>query len=125
MLRWEQTEFLLKGVYLGLLVLVAWQIPTAAAPGAICLYTVGCLGVVFYAMRYVRDRRIRMWLGLGLVIVLSGSLAAAIYARPELVSQRQLTMIGVLLLFGIPGFYLLTFASLIEESEVEIAAICA
>lgn len=201
MLRWEQTEFLLKGLYLGLLVLVAWQIPTQAELGAIGLYTTGglvlclaaaavlkfregyrvhgkplgfllflilenpglvymgiliglalgtgmtfnqrtppidwdwdsvipvaggvVLGVVFYAMRYVRDRRMRMWLGLGLVVVLTGSLVGARLYRPELFNSAQLEMIGVLLLYGIPGFYLLTFASLIEESEVEIAAMCA
>src|SRR5947209_12403924 len=49
MLRWEQTEFLLKGLYLGLLVLVAWQIPTWEEVGLIALYTLGglalCLGI--------------------------------------------------------------------------------
>jgi tetratricopeptide (TPR) repeat protein len=34
-------------------------------------------------------------------------------------------MIGTLLLLGIPLFYLLTFASMVEETEVEMAAICA
>ena len=29
------------------------------------------------------------------------------------------------MLLGIPGFYLLTFASMMEESEIEIGAICA
>lgn len=199
MLRWEQTEFLLKGIYLGLLVLVAWQIPTWDEVGLIALYTVGglafclavaawrkfregyrvhgrllgfllflvlenpglvyagliaglavgacltfrdreppldwdsfiplaggaVLGIVFYAMRHVRDRKLRLWLGLGMVVVLAGGLAGAHYFRPELFDARQVFMIGVLLLLGLPGFYLLTFASLVEESEVEIAAMCA
>ncbi len=34
-------------------------------------------------------------------------------------------MLGVLLLLGIPFFYLLIFAGVAEESEVEIAALCA
>jgi tetratricopeptide (TPR) repeat protein len=211
MLRWEQTEFLLKGLYLGLLVLVAWQIPTWPEVGRVALYTVGglalclavaawrkfregyrargrmlgfllflvlenpglvyaglvgglavgacltfsgvefgegwrlgtrteplsamdllipvgggaILGIVFYAMRHVRDRQVRLWLGLALVVVLAGGLVAAHFFRPELFDPNQLFMIGVLLLLGLPGFYLLTFASLIEESEVEIAAMCA
>src|SRR5262249_35145301 len=84
------------------------------------------LGIVFYAMRYVRDRRIRLWLGLGLVVVLAGGLVAAYYLRPELFANAApLDMVGELLLLGLPGFYLLTFASLIEESEVEVAAMCA
>jgi len=33
-------------------------------------------------------------------------------------------MVAYLLLLGIPGFYLLTFAGMVEESEIEIAAIC-
>jgi tetratricopeptide (TPR) repeat protein len=204
MLRWEQTEFLLKGLYLGLLILIAWQIPSQAELGTIGLYTAGglaiclavaawrkfregyrargnalgfllflilenpglvymgllvglsvgtavtfrlratpvdwgwdsivivvggaVLGIVFYGMRYVRDRRVRLWLGLGLVVVLTGGLVGGIWLRPEpeLASAKQLhLMIGELLLLGLPGFYLLTFASLIEESEVEIAAMCA
>jgi tetratricopeptide (TPR) repeat protein len=199
MLRWEQTEFLLKGLYLGLLVLVAWQIPTWGEVGLVAAYTVAglaiclgvaawrkmregyrahgrvlgfllflvlenpglvyagliaglavgacltfgdrtdrpmewdsliplaggaVLGVVFYAMRYIRDRKIRLWLGLAMVVVLAGGLVAAIYLRPAVFSDIPLKMIGVLLLLGLPGFYLLTFASLIEESEVEIAAMC-
>src|SRR5260370_39955423 len=179
MVRWEQTEFLLKGLYLGFLVLVAWQIPTQAELGAVGLYTAGglvlclaaaavlkfrggyrvhgkplgfllflilenpglvymgiliglavgtgmtfnqrtppidwewdsvipvaggvVLGVVFYAMRYVRDRRIRLWLGLGLVVVLTGSLVGARVDRPAVFTAGQLSMIGVLLLSRIPG----------------------
>jgi tetratricopeptide (TPR) repeat protein len=199
MLRWEQTEFLLKGLYLGLLVLIAWQVPTWAELGEIGAWTAGglvlclavaawrksregyrargrllgfllflvlenpglvyaglllglsvgafvtfrvraapldwdsliplgggtVLGIMFYAMRHVRDRRLRFYLGLAMVIVFAGGLAAAHYLQPELFSPALLDRIGVLLLLGLPGFYLLTFASLIEESEVEIAAMCA
>jgi tetratricopeptide (TPR) repeat protein len=203
MLRWEQTEFLLKGLYLGLLVMVAWQIPSAEEVRQVGLWTAGglavclavaawhkfregyrvrgrllgfllflvlenpgmvyaglllglsfgtymtfkdrdpvrgplmewdslipaaggvVLGVIFYAMRYVRDRSVRFRMGLALVVVLTGGLVGAYYYRPDLFDPRQLYMTGVLLLLGLPGFYLLTFASMIEESEVEIAAMCA
>ncbi len=169
MLRWEQTEFLLKGIYLGLLVLVAWQIPTWDEVGLIALYTLGglavclgiaawrkfregyrvhgrllgfllflvlenpglvyagliaglavgtamtfreprqpplgwdsliplaggaVLGVVFYAMRYVRDRKVRLWLGLAMVVVLAGGLVGGYYLRPALFDTIPLNMVG-------------------------------
>ncbi len=201
MLRWEQVEFLLKGLYLGLLVLVAWQKPTYEDVAQVGLFTAGglalclaiaayhkyregyrargrifgfvlflvlenpgmvyaglllglaigtwmtfkdrtppmdwdslipvgggvVLGIIFYAMRHVRDRQVRLWLALGLAVVLTGGLVGTFALHPELFEayRHQLGMLGVLLLAGIPGFYLLTFASLIEESEIEIAAICA
>src|SRR5260370_19726242 len=57
MLRWEQTEFLLKGLYLGLLVLVAWQMPSRDDIWQIVLYAAGglilCLGVT--AVRKLRE----------------------------------------------------------------------
>src|SRR5437763_225999 len=73
-MRWDQTEFVLKGLYLG------W---------------------ILMAALYVR------------------------YEYPAAFSADQAQMIPVLLLIGLPGFYLLTFASLVEESEVEIDAMCA
>src|SRR5439155_26920085 len=49
LMRWQQTEFLLKGVYLGLLVLVALQEPTWAQGAQTALITLGglvlCLGI--------------------------------------------------------------------------------
>ena len=56
MLRWEQTEFLLKGLYLGLLVLVAWQIPTQAELGAVGLYTAGGLVLCLAAAAVLKFR---------------------------------------------------------------------
>src|SRR5262245_3709433 len=83
------------------------------------------LGVVLYFLRTVPERSIRVWMGLGLAVALIGAAADLQYEYPTALTNDQLRMIPVLLLMGIPGFYLLTFASLVEESEVEIAAICA
>jgi tetratricopeptide (TPR) repeat protein len=196
-MRWDFTEFLLKGIYLGLLLMVALHGPGWAELAWVGTFTLGglvlslaaaavqkvregyrprgrpfgfvlflllenpgmvyagliaglalgaynmfkdqattldvwavgggaILGVVLYLLRIrVRDRQVRLWLGLGLAVALVGTAFYFRYEYPELLTADQLRMIPVLLLMGIPGFYLLTFASLVEESEVEIAAICA
>ena len=198
-MRWDHTEFLLKGIYLGLLLMVAlhgpdwWQFaavglfmvagllvslswaalkkwregyqsrgryfgyflflllenPRLVYAGVIAglaagaylifrnqaydldLWAVGgglVLGFLFLVLRTVRQRQTRMWLGLGLAAVLVGAAFAVQYLQGEYIdvlSREQSRMIPIVLLLGIPGFYLLTFASLVEESEVEIAAICA
>lgn len=207
MLSWEQTEYLLKGLYLGLLVLVALLVPTwlqvaliggimfgflslcmliaavqkmregyrskgrpisfllflllenpglvytglvmGLAGGAYFLFSGflsdpekakdlqddwyllapvlggAALGLVFSYLQAMPDRKQRNWGGMLLVFFLS--LAAVLVARnlpPELLSKEQRLMIGALMLLGIPGFYLLTFSSLVEESEVEMAGLC-
>jgi tetratricopeptide (TPR) repeat protein len=199
LMNWLQTEFLLKGIYLGLLVAVAFQKPTwwetlqvggfmlgglalcvgiaayrklregyhirgrvigfilfllldnpvlvyagivvglTAALEAYCLLKTepvdnflvaapvaggAILGLIFWYMRRVRDRRVRQWLGLGLAAALVGGAVAALQLRPDFL-QGSRDMAGYLLLLGIPGFYLLTLAGLAEESEIEIAAVCA
>jgi tetratricopeptide (TPR) repeat protein len=208
MLKWNQTEFLLKGVYLGLLVMIAWLSPTPGELGLIALVTAvgflafmsvagyrkvregyqvkdrwlgfivflllenpgmvyagllvglsggimltfnrrelpegvdsaipldslwpvlggAILGGIFYAMRNMKDRMQRFWASLGMAAVLVGAAVALFHYKPELfldAGHDKRTMIGWLLLFGIPGFYLLTFAGLVEESEIEVGAMCA
>src|SRR5205814_2315759 len=80
------------------------------------------LGIGLWALRHLRDVRLRNYLGLALAATIVGSAAASLWFHP--LPAEQQTMAGALLLLGIPGFYLLTFASLEEESEVEIAALC-
>jgi tetratricopeptide (TPR) repeat protein len=196
-MNWLQTEFLLKGIYLGLLVAVAFQKPSwweSLQVGAFMLgglllcvgiagyrklregyrirgrlagfilfllldnpvlvytgivlgLTLGAysifkrdsadslliagpvaggaiLGLVFWYMRHVRDRQTRQWLGLVLASTLVGGAIAALHFEPGLLSGSR-EMAAYLLLLGIPGFYLLTLAGLAEESEIEIAAVCA
>lgn len=200
-MRWDKTEFLLKGLYLGLLVMVALHGPGWAEVGFVAAFTLGglvlsttatawqkyregyrprgrpiayvlflllenprmvyaglilglalgaytafreqaaatdtsmldfgalgggaALGIVLGMLRTVRDRHTRLWLGLAVAAALVGAALYIKLAYPTLLTAEQLHMLPVLLLVGIPGFYLLTFASLVEESEVEIAAICA
>lgn len=206
MLSWEQTEYLLKGLYLGLLVLVALLTPTwlqVAMVGAVMFATLALcllvaavqkwregyrprgkplgyilflllenpglvytgivvglaagayvtfggvlapdplkedlkddwhllgpivgglvLGFVFWNMRSMRSGQNRNWFGMLLVFGLSVGALVFLRNYPDLLRADQRNMIGAILLMGIPGFYLLTFSSLMEETEVEIAGIC-
>jgi tetratricopeptide (TPR) repeat protein len=86
------------------------------------------LGLIFYAMRFVRQPLQRFGMSLAMLAILVGGTIALYYFRPELFrsnGQDHFRMIGILLLVGIPGFYLLTFAGMVEESEIEIGAMCA
>ena len=89
------------------------------------------VGLVFGMLRQVRHRLARM----GLIAVLAGSLA---YSGLSWLGVAQLSFLPIeplvianstafawQLLLAIPFFYLLTFAGHEEESEVEIATICA
>jgi tetratricopeptide (TPR) repeat protein len=67
----------------------------------------------------------RFWISLVMIAILVGGAAAFYYLKPDAVQPDQRQMIAWLLLLGIPGFYLLTFSGLVEESEIEIAAMCA
>lgn len=97
---------------------LGWQGFTAIVGGA-------ALGLVLDALRQVRDRKTRLWLGLALAAALSAGAAAALHWQPSLLAPGQEIKLACLLLAGIPAFYLLTFAGLVEESEAEIAAMCA
>ncbi len=203
-MSWQQTEFILKGVYLGLLLFVGLQLNRATwwlDLGHIALCTFGglllCLGVAAvrklregyrirgrlpafllflllenpglvyagvllglgvgaFTLRDERDAQQlivtvgggailgqvlwllvntrsqhRVWLGLGLAAALVGGAIALFHYDPVnaagvsiLPGKDQRLMLGTLLLIGIPLFYLLTFASMVEETEVEMAAIC-
>jgi hypothetical protein len=202
MLTWQQSEFLLKGVYLGLLVTIAWLMPTwvdlaviGAVTLAIFLVSLGVaacwkiragyrvkdrwfgfvflllienpvavyagllvglsagiavtssewwhpppesfpvaalasvlggaiLGGIFYGLRHVQQPMHRFWIGLAMVAILVLGAAATDYFQPGILAPAQIQKLGILLLLGIPGFYLLTFSGLVEESEIEIAAMC-
>src|SRR5262245_60983066 len=55
-MRWEQIEFILKGVYLGLLLVVALEAPEWWQVGIIALYTVGTLALCLGAMAILKLR---------------------------------------------------------------------
>jgi tetratricopeptide (TPR) repeat protein len=93
-----------------------WVFPAAVGGGAL-------LGFAFWFLPHLRDRRLRLGLSFALAACLGGGVIY--WSQYAGLSPRDLTMFGALLLLGIPVFYLLTFAGLAEESEVEIGAMCA
>lgn len=96
------------------------------------------LGVLFGALHGVGRREVRLVLGLVLAaaLVVAGlvwlgplrgpleNLGLALPPSP-LDEQANLTVFAVQILLGIPAFYLLTLSGTHEETEVEIAAVCA
>jgi tetratricopeptide (TPR) repeat protein len=191
-MRWLLSEYILKGVFLGLLLFLALQQPTWLAIGGVFLCILGglglCLGIAgyrkiregykvagkvpafvlflllespqivyagiilgtlvgiyaargdenregfvatflggavvglcFWAMRHVADRNSRFGLSLALAVAL---VCGGYYWFGYLDHPIESSFATVLLL-GIPVFYLLTFAGIAEESEVEIGAMCA
>ncbi|MGF1580433.1 MAG: tetratricopeptide repeat protein [Gemmataceae bacterium] len=199
-MRWQQIEFLLKGVLLGLFVYLAVFEPPATwnelghvgivlgigivsmflfatalklreghrflgqpvrfflfvlldSPGAIYAGTLlgamigiftldrepnnallgGCVGggAVYGLLLYIAQRfhrYIRFWLGFVLIIatvgVAMGVVNAVETSYPTYLTAQIKAMIPFVLLLGLPFYYLLTFTSLSEESESDIAAIC-
>jgi tetratricopeptide (TPR) repeat protein len=196
-MRWLAAEYVLKGIFLGLLTVIALQDPGWPATGRLALFLYGgllagllgagvqklrqgyrvkgryisfilflllespdlvyagvlagalgaalsarhsadnnllvramlggaLLGLVFWVLRNVADRRVRLGLSFGLAATLVGAALAWIYRDPATLHDAELrTTLGVRLLVGIPIFYLLTLAGRAEESEVEIGAVCA
>ena len=103
---------------------------------ALLIYMVGggaILGVLFGVVRSVRIRRVRLGVSLLMAAALVGGLAYWLGLLPEVrglipqhkVSDAAASTLGIFLLLGLPVFYLLTFAGQQEESEVEVAAMCA
>ena len=198
-MRWDLTEYLLKGVYLGLLLTIALHQPTwldlgiiagctfgglivalvvaafrksrsgvrvqghllgfvlflllenphavyaglvgGLAAGTVLMLSVlsgheeqsmvvvgsvvggAVLGLALLVLRRVRHIGVRTGVGLALG---GGLIAAAVTAMGWFDEQpADLAVLGALLLLAIPFFYLLTFVSLAEESEMEMAALCA
>lgn len=81
------------------------------------------VGVLFNVLYSLNSLRLRQWVGLAMG---AGLVVATIYLLPQIMPDRQMrVMFATLLLLGIPLFYLLTLASMTEETEVEIMAICA
>lgn len=81
------------------------------------------LGLLFWLVQQVRDRWFRLSASFAVGAALVGGI---LYWLPEFIEEPAVrVMFGVQLLLGIPVFYLLTFAGIAEETEVEIGAMCA
>ncbi len=83
------------------------------------------LGFGFYQLAGIKDKLYRLVLG-AVVGALGVYLAVhAIDAFPSLADKVDQQRFATILLLGLPFFYLLVFCGETEESEVEIAALCA
>lgn len=120
----EQTSYLAGGGALGFHELRVDLRPTLLL---ICVGGGALLGYGFGEARTIRNRRYR----LGLCFVVAGLLAAAVWSAldegrlPFTISEGDRPNLGLLMLLGVPFFYLLTFTGIAEESEIEIAMSCA
>jgi tetratricopeptide (TPR) repeat protein len=123
----ENPGLVYAGVLLGLAIGIHVAFPAVEASWELAAGTVGgglVLGYVFWLLRHAHAGPARRWLSLALAAALVGAAVAVFLLQPQLFEDQR-PMLGAVLLLGIPGFYLLTFASLVEESEVEVAAVCA
>ncbi|OWK47303.1 tetratricopeptide repeat protein [Fimbriiglobus ruber] len=135
---------LIGGVAAGVLLYVAPEVPeanealaavaggpaqVASLPGrdwlGWCALAGAVLGLLLYRLRQVNDRFWR--LGLGLVLGAAIVYFAITYLGqyPPFATAEAQQVFARVLLLGLPFFYLLTFCGEAEESEVEIAALCA
>jgi tetratricopeptide (TPR) repeat protein len=86
------------------------------------------LGIGFDLLQYVRRRGVRRALILGLATCLVVAALLWLGYLGDFTKTYPLehpALFGTQLMLGIPFFFLLTFAGLAEESEVEIGAACA
>jgi hypothetical protein len=133
----ENPVLVYSGVLLGTLagacsLLTEYRLWTVVAPPDLeaglqqllyCVAGGAGLGVLFNYLRDVQAKRQRLWFAL----VMGASLViGVVYVVPEVLHYRDDRLrFATLLLMGIPIFFLLTLAAKAEESEVEVAAICA
>jgi tetratricopeptide (TPR) repeat protein len=88
-----------------------------------CLAAGGVIGLALGELRQLRYPYARLGVALGVAAALTFAALVYLENTPDLI--RRPRMLGVHLLLGLPFFYLLVFAGEAEESEAEIAAICA
>lgn len=119
----ESPELVYAGIIVGLTAgafmvpraddLPEWTLAACVGGGAL-------LGYVFAIVQGLPDK----WTRFGIMLAVGAALAAAgLYLLPEVIESDK--QFGVTIMLGMILFYLLTFAGQAEESEVEIAAICA
>jgi hypothetical protein len=94
-----------------------WLLPGCVGGGVV-------LGYGLWVLRHVQDRRVRLGASVFLAALLGGG-ALFWFQTQSGLSPDERFRFGVLVLLGTPVFYLLTFAGMAEESEVEFGALCA
>ena len=122
-------------IYLGLVggvaigTLLERPTPDAANPArdwlGYCVIAGALLGYGFHQLTQVKDALWRFVLGFivgGSLVYLAITYLNELPAFSELAAQKQF---AVYILLGLPFFYVLTFCGEADESEVEIAALCA
>jgi tetratricopeptide (TPR) repeat protein len=105
-----------------------WWLGRAVLGGAV-------LGVIFGLLTEVKDRWTRLGVGLLLALGLiggavylfgyDGRILGVTFSLAPLVPVADARLFGVQLLLGIPLFYLLDFAGQQDESEGDVASLCA
>ena len=123
----ESPGLVYAGIILGLL-LGAYSIHQRESDGWLALAAAcgGALGVFFWLIRQISHRWIRLTVSLLLAVALAAGGLFWLSLEPSwLQSPESQTAFALRLLLGIALFYLLTFAGAAEESEIEIAGICA
>jgi tetratricopeptide (TPR) repeat protein len=123
----ENPELVTAGLLLGLAGGAASL--ATSADGPLAAATVGgglALGIGLALLRLVRAERLRLGIGFVGGATLAAAAVVALYQNPEAFGGRAgQEQLGIFVLLGLPFFYLLTFVGRAEESEVELAALCA
>jgi tetratricopeptide (TPR) repeat protein len=129
----ESSYLVYAGILLGMAVgtLWAWNVSEATNTNLNFFWAVvggALLGVIFGSLRNVENR----WGRIALCLVMGAGIVVAALYRFGLIDPQEghelpkhPEWFGYYLLLGMPIFYLLTFSGHLEESEVEIGAICA
>jgi tetratricopeptide (TPR) repeat protein len=123
----ESSGTVYAGVILGLAI-GAFSIrqPESATLFVITFVAGALLGLVFCLLQLVTNRWARIGSSLALAVALIAGAWYALYESSTfLPDQASRNQAAIVLLLGIPFFYLLTFVGSAEESEVEIGAMSA
>jgi tetratricopeptide (TPR) repeat protein len=122
----ESSGWVYGGILLGLA--VGFSIRTAVGESLLFMSLAGgaALGIILWLISLQTNRWVRVGLSLA---VAAGVIAGAWFGFREtatlLRDQAARNQFGVMMLVGIPFFYLLTFAGSADESEAEIGAMSA
>src|SRR6516225_254563 len=123
----ESPKLIYGGILLGIAVGAYWvRRPESEGVLTILALAGAGLGMVFWMLLQLGHRWGRISLSLALAAALVGGVLYWLQENPDFAqNEAAQTVFGIRLLLGIPLFYLLTFAGMSEESEIEIGAICA